>query len=92
MEWVDFFGGKPIKSVYRIGDTVYVLNQRIDDGSGTISTRVFTDIDTCMDQIIATIKSHDKDHNVNVVKKEIHDNKYYFDGLIEYFVKECTLE
>ena len=90
MEWVDFFGGKPIKSVYKTGDTVYVLNQKIDDG--TISTRVFTDIDKCVDQIILEIKSHDKEHNVDVVKKEIHDNKYYFDGATEYFVEECTLE
>lgn len=71
-------------------DYVYVLNQKLDDG--TICPSVFSDLDSCIKSVIMEVKEHDKECDEERIRSELEDQEYYFDGSTEYYIDECYIQ
>lgn len=67
---------------------VYVLNQKIKDG--TICTSVFSNFDKCIDSVEMEFKEHGKDFTVEI-EQQLRDQMYCFDGSTEYFIECCEV-
>ncbi len=74
--------------------TVYVLNQILDDG--TVCTSVFKHFTACVNSVIMELKQHSGDYvypeqELIEIQKELENQMYYTDGFTKYYIEQCRI-
>ena len=72
-----------------VGAEVYVLNQKLKDG--TICTSTFSTFKKCVESIKMEFQEHNKNFTPEI-DEELEEQMYCFDGSTEYFIEDSIVQ